>query len=277
VTEPAAGESFGILLTVAYDGRRFSGFARQKAARTIAGELDGAVRAIDPRASPVRGSSRTDAGVHALGQRAAFDTMLAIPPRGWAGALAAELPSEIAIVRAARVPPGYEPRHHALRKSYRYVVVESPVRDPFLEGLAWRLPNRLNHAVMREEAALLVGRHDFAAFRSAQDPRTDTVRNIFRAELKRSACDARRLLIEVEGDRFLYRMVRIIAGTLVDVGRGRREPGAVARAIEARDRRLLGETAPAAGLYLVTTELDDEGHDAWPEEVPRIDDMGFVA
>jgi tRNA pseudouridine38-40 synthase len=267
----------GVLCTIAYDGRPFAGFARQPNARTIAGELDGAVRAIDPNASLVRGSSRTDAGVHALAQRVAFDAALDIPPRGWVSAIAAELPREIAIVRAARVDAGFEPRHHARTKTYRYVVFESAVRDPFLEGRAWRLPDRLNHEAMQEEARALVGRHDFAAFRSTADTREDSVRHLFRIEVRSDSRDPRATLIEVEGDRFMHRMVRIIAGMLVDVGRGRLEPGAAERALASRDRRDLGITAPPDGLYLIASALDDEGHDGWPETPRLVDGPPFVA
>lgn len=269
--------AYGVLCTVAYDGRPFAGFARQPSARTIAGELDGAVRAIDPNASLVRGSSRTDAGVHALAQRVAFDTAFDIPPRGWVSAIAAELPREIAIVHAARVDAGFEPRHHARKKTYRYVVLESVVRDPFLEGRAWRLPDRLNHETMQKEARALVGRHDFAAFRSTADTREDSVRQLFRIEVRSDSRDPRATLIEVEGDRFMHRMVRIIAGMLVDVGRGRLEPGAAERALASRDRRDLGITAPPDGLYLIASALDDEGQDGWPETPRLVDGPPFVA
>lgn len=260
---------FGVLLTVAYDGARFSGFARQPGARTVAGELDGAVRAIDPSASLVRGASRTDAGVHALSQRVAFDTRLDIPPRGWALALARHLSDEIAIVEAVRVAPEYDPRSHSVKKLYRYLVLRSPVRDPFLERRAWRVEDRLNHGLMRSEATALVGTHDFRAFRTSTDRRTDTVRTVFRADALRDS-DPRVLRVEIEGDKFLHRMVRIIVGTLVDVGRGRLEPGAVARGLSTGDRRVLGITAPADGLYLATHVLDDDGQsnrDKWPDHL----------
>jgi tRNA pseudouridine38-40 synthase len=253
-----------VLLTVAYDGATFSGFARQPNARTIAGELDGAVRAIDARATPVRGASRTDAGVHALGQPVAFDSERDIEPRSWALAINSHLPSEISVKRAARVEWGYDPRHHAVRKTYRYVVHQSPLRDPFLARRAWRVSERLNQPLMRAEALALLGVHDFRAFRAAADEREDTVRNIVRAEVRTAGGDAERLEIEIEGDRFLYRMVRIISGTLVDVGRGRLSPGAIARALASGSREDLGMTAPPEGLYLDHVVLDDYGHDAWP-------------
>ncbi len=252
----------GVLLTVAYDGAPFSGFARQPDTRTIAGELDGAVRAIDPHASLVRGASRTDAGVHARGQRVAFDTALSIPPRGWAMALARELPDEIAVVGAAEVEPGFEPRHHALRKIYRYVVLESAVRDPFLAGRVWRVGDRLNHEAMQREAVSLVGTHDFRAFRSSADEREETVRQILRAKVEIGGPQC--LEIEVEGDRFMHRMVRIIVGTLVDIGRGRLAAGAIGRAIKSGARNDLGLTAPPDGLFLERITLDDPGKNPWP-------------
>jgi tRNA pseudouridine38-40 synthase len=263
----------GVLLTVAYDGTRFSGFARQPGARTVAGELDGAVRAIDPSASLVRGASRTDAGVHAFCQRVSFDTRLDIPARGWVLALARHLSDEIAIAQAVRVPPEYDPRSHSVKKLYRYLVLRSPLRDPFLQHRAWRVDDRLNHALIHREAAALVGTHDFRAFRTSADRRTDTVRTIFRADAFDDS-DPRILCIEIEGDKFLHRMVRIIVGTIIDVGRGRIEPGAVARGLSTGDRRVLGITAPADGLYLARHDLDDDvrdgdvdDRDKWPDHL----------
>jgi tRNA pseudouridine38-40 synthase len=252
-------------LTVAYDGRPFSGFARQPNARTIAGELDGAVRAVVPGASLVRGASRTDAGVHARGQRVAFDVDQELPPRGWVHALNAQLPKEIAVVRAASVAPGFEPRFRALEKTYRYVLLESTVPDPFLVGRAWRIGDRLNHEAMREAAQALVGEHDFAAFRGADDERENTVRQIFRIAVRSASSDGLRTAeVEVCGNGFLYRMVRIIVGSLVDVGCGRLEPGALRRALTEKSRTLLGRTAPPDGLCLDRIVLEDDGTDAWP-------------
>lgn len=253
-----------MLVSVAYLGTDFSGFARQPTARTVAGELDGAVRAVDERASLVRGVSRTDAGVHARDQRVAFDACLDIPPRGWALALARHLPSSIAIWRAATVPAGYDPRAHATGKVYRYAIHQGPVRDPFLDDRAWRIDERLNHAGLRAEAQALVGEHDFAAFRSSSDERSDTRRVLTRLDLHENPEDSRQLAIEVEGRAFMHNMVRIIVGTLVDVARGRLAPGACSRALASRDRRDLGITAPAHGLCLDRVRLDVEGEDAWP-------------
>jgi len=269
---PAGAWSHGVLLTVAYDGEGFAGFARQPSARTIAGELDGAVRSLSPTASHVRGASRTDAGVHARGQRVAFDTELVIPSRGWVMALNAELPKQIVIVRAAESAPGFEPRFHAVQKTYRYVLLESEINDPFRAGRCWRVGERLNHDAMQSAAIPLLGEHDFSAFRAAGDERTETVRRLLRIEVRRGVDDPRLTEIFVEGDRFMYRMVRIIVGSLVDVGAGRLDPSRLGLALREGQRALLGRTAPPDGLCLDSVVLDDEGTNAWP-----IDEIAGVA
>jgi tRNA pseudouridine38-40 synthase len=259
----------GVLLTLAYDGAGYSGFARQTNARSVGGELEGAIRCIDPRASHLRAVSRTDAGVHARAQIASFDTTKAIDSRGWVLALVQQLPKDIAVVRAASVPVGFDPRHVAVRKTYRYSVLSSPTHDPFWHQRAWRVYERLNHSAIATEAKSLLGTHDFRAFRSAQDTRDNTVRTMLRADVTISKSDARIIEIEVEGDRFMHRMMRIICGTLVDVARGRLESGAVERAIASGRREDLGITAPPGGLCLERIVLSEGGAEPWPE--PLID------
>jgi tRNA pseudouridine38-40 synthase len=253
-----------ILLTVAYDGRPFSGWAPQRNARTVAGELLGALQAVDPAIREVRGTSRTDAGVHARGQLAAFDPARSISPRGWALAASQHLPDEIAIRGAARVAPGTNPRFESVRKRYRYLVLRDPVRDPFWIGRALRVVYPVETARARAELAAIVGTHDFTAFRSSGDVRADTTRTIDRAELFELPEDPRILVFEVVGSAFLYNMVRILAGTLVDVGRGRLPPGAMARALASKRRGDLGFTAPPDGLYLEQIEHRMALDDAWP-------------
>jgi tRNA pseudouridine38-40 synthase len=269
----AAARHFGVLLTVAYDGRLFSGWARQINARSIAGELDGAIAAVDPKASQTRGLSRTDAGVHAREQLAAFDTDKDIGLRGWVLAISQHLPDEIAVVRATRVEAGFDARRLLTRKVYRYTVLHSLVRDPFLEGRAWRVMERFNHSELNALAQSLVGTHDFAAFRGAADKRVETVRQIFRIEVRQAHSDDRITLVEVEGDKFLYNMVRIIVGTLIDIGRERRPKEALIRALASRERSDLGMTAPPGGLCLERVIIDrgalsgDPGFhalDSWP-------------
>lgn len=257
----------GVLLTVAYDGGPFAGFAPQPNQRTVAGELLGALRAVDPAVREIRGASRTDAGVHAHGQRVAFDTTSDIPPRGWVLAVTRHLPREIAVRRASFVAAGFSPRFASRGKRYRYLVLREPVRDPFLEGRAWRSPSfEGSGAVSRaqREASFALGTHDFAAFRSSADERTNTVRTVRAIEVTEDRSDARLLHVEIEGDGFLHNMVRILVGTLADVARGRLGEGAIARALASRDRRDAGITAPGEGLYLEHVILDDEGTAAWP-------------
>jgi tRNA pseudouridine38-40 synthase len=252
------------MLWVAYDGSEFSGMARQLNSRTVAGELAGAIETMDPRASALRQVSRTDAGVHARGQLVSFDTTREISNRGWVLGLTKHLPASIAITGAMAVPIGFDPRRHVRCKTYRYRILQSPVRDPFLDRIAWRIEQRLNHEAMGEECLALIGTHDFAAFRGAADQRTDTVRSILRAQWRRDSSDPRIWSFDVTGNHFLYHMVRIIVGTLIDVGRGRTNRGAVRSALASHRRNDLGMTAPAHGLELLQVELDDVEIDRWP-------------
>jgi len=256
----------GVRLKVTYDGRLFSGFARQDNGRTIAGELDGAIRCLDPAASFVRGVSRTDRGVHAYSQFVAFETKLNIPSRGWVLGLAPHLPEQISVVQAAHVPTGYLPHRDALKKTYAYRLLQCRVRDPFLDGRVWRLPNRLNQIAMQTALATILGEHDFRAFRAAADSRRDTIRQIYRVSVEQDPADPRCILVVVQGNRFMYRMVRIIVGTLVDIARGRLQSDAFERALRSGLRTDLGITAPPDGLYLMDVELDLLGSDVWPHE-----------
>jgi tRNA pseudouridine38-40 synthase len=254
-------EPRGVLLSVAYDGRPFSGFALQKERRTVAGELWGAVRALDPMVAEVRGASRTDAGVHAYDQRVAFDPARVLPLTGWLHGLARHLPEEIAVRGIWSVDRAFAPRFASVSKTYRYLLLCDRFRDPFLAGRAWRLPEldpQEALGTIRDEARAAVGRHDFAAFRAAADQRVDTVRTVSTVDVALDPDDPRLLRVDVTGSGFLYNMVRILVGALVDVARGRAEPGAVARGLASRDRTALGITAPPDGLYLLRTVLEGD-------------------
>lgn len=257
----------GVLVRVAYDGTSFSGWASQKdeRTRTVEDTLRGAILALDPKAVGPRGTSRTDAGVHAEAQLAAFDTALAMPPRGWVLTLNQHLPDDVSVRWAQHVSPGFAPRFASKTKRYRYDLLLDKVRDPLWSAKTWRIGYDMNMEAMAREARSIVGTHDFAAFRSAGDERAVTVRTIRSATVKQNTEDPRRFSIEVVGTAFLYNMVRILVGTLVDVARGHLEEGAIARAIAERKRELAGQTAPPHGLTLAAIELDvPDGGEAWP-------------
>jgi tRNA pseudouridine38-40 synthase len=245
-----------VLLKVAYDGTAFAGFAPQPGQRTVYGVLLDAVRTLDPSVERLRGASRTDAGVHARAQAVALDPSRAIPSKGWVLGVNAALPPDLAVRAARWVPRGYEPRANGRGKRYRYHVLVDGVRDPLLERTAWRVDAGFDAAAAEAELASIVGTHDFRAFRSAADPRVDTTRTLTRACLVTPLAEEPRLVaVEVEGNAFLHNMVRIIAGTAVDVGRGRLRPGAAARALVSGARTDLGMTAPAHGLILDEVRL----------------------
>jgi tRNA pseudouridine38-40 synthase len=258
----------GILLTVAYDGRDFAGWAPQKDQRTVSGALLDALRAMRPGITEVRGASRTDAGVHARGQRAAFDVEPGISTRGWVLGTAAHLPSTIAIRRATRVAAGFQPRHASAGKRYAYTLVCDVARDPFFEGRAMRIGGSLDLDLMSREAETALGTHDFAAFRSSADTRENTMRTLTRFSIEQDPSDPRVVRAIVEVSAFMHNMVRILVGTLVDIGLGRRPPGAFAQALDSRSRADLGQTAPPEGLCLEDARLTNEGEDAWPP-LPR--------
>ena len=262
----SASQRHGVLLEVSYDGTAFHGWARQanNGRRTVEETLNGAILAIDPRAGSVRGTSRTDAGVHAEGQLAAFDATLDIPARGWALGLNKHLPEDVAVRAARSICTGFSPRFAARGKRYRYRVLVDAVRDPRWRSRAWRVPE-LDVEAMRREADAACGTHDFASFRASGDHRTHTIRTLARVAVEREE-DPRIVAVVVEGDAFLYRMVRILVGTMVDVARRRRPAGAISAAIAACDRRAAGTTAPAHGLVLERVHLDVPrgGGDRWP-------------
>lgn len=263
------GARTAVLLTLAYDGSPFAGFVVQPEQRTIAGELLGALQALDPSIRHLRGASRTDSGVHARGQRVAFDPKVTMPMRGWVLATTRHLPKEITVRRAARVPAGYTPRYESQGKHYRYLLLRDLARDPFLETRAWRVEGMRDPEVLARaaaEAALAVGTHDFAAFRSSADIRQGTLRTLRKVSVSEDPSDSRILRVDVEGNAFMHNMVRILVGTIVDVARGRLSPGAITRAIASGDREHAGITAPPDGLYLEHITLRDDGEEAWPPD-----------
>jgi tRNA pseudouridine38-40 synthase len=249
-------------LVVAYDGTDFHGWQRQGALPTVQACLEDAIARITGRAQKLYGSGRTDAGVHAAGQVASFATECLIPCGNLLKALNNLLPPVIRVRRIDEAPPGFHARYSVCSKTYRYRILQADFCSPFLWRVVWHYPRALRRARMAQAAAALVGKHDFTTFAakatpedgaSREPPSRSMVRTVFASRiLWRERTQI--LLYEVRGDGFLHHMVRNIVGTLVEVGRGKLEPGEIVRILKARRRELAGPTAPACGLCLVKVE-----------------------
>jgi tRNA pseudouridine38-40 synthase len=246
-----------IKLTLAYDGTDFAGWQIQPAERTVQGTVQSILARMTAEPVKLVGSGRTDAGVHALGQVASFETASRHACDVFFRALKAELPDDIAVISVDEAPAGFHARGSARRKRYRYVIHDGGVRDVFARRFCWSIPSRLDEAAMRRGAASLLGTHDFSSFESAGSERESSVRTIFAADVTRPHRDRPfELNLEIEADGFLYNMVRAIAGTLVQVGRGAKPEQWVAEALAARNRSAAGPTAPAQGLFLLWVRYD---------------------
>ena len=244
------------LLTIAYDGARFHGWQRQLGVRTVQEELEKACAAIDLPGTHVEGAGRTDTGVHAFGQCAHIRIDREFPPAKLQLALNSNLPEDVAVQKVIEAPEGFHARFYAGGKRYLYRVVCSPVKPAVGRPYFHWSRRAVDLDAMRRAMQCLRGEHDFASF--ATNPgyarSRGTVRTLQHLHLvrRRDGFD-----FVVQGSGFLYNMVRNIAGTLLDVGRGRLEPGAVARALASGQRTDAGPTAPAEGLYLLRVLYDE--------------------
>lgn len=252
-----------LVLTVAYDGADFAGFARQPRQRTVQGELEQALSIWLKRPVEIVGAGRTDAGVHALGQVVSCPCGdPRVDDRALLRSLNALAGDGIAVREVRRARAGFSARFDAVSREYRYRIVASPVVPLFLRHVTWWMPRTLDVDAMRDGAAYLLGEHDFRSFcvtESAEGKRT--VRKIDLIEMaEEEHLGERCLTVRVIGNAFLHSMVRVIVGTLVEVGTGRREPGWVGEALSACERSAAGPTAPAHGLTLWSVEYPS---DAW--------------
>ncbi len=237
-----------IKLIVEYDGSNYAGWQVQPNGLTVQEVLEGALAKLLGAPVRLRSSGRTDAGVHARGMVAAFETEKLLPLRAFSDGLNSLLPADIAVREAHEVPSGFDPRRHAHGKCYRYTILNAPRRSPLLRFQAWHVRDPLDLEAMRRAAAHFVGEHDFAAFRTTGCAAKTTVRRIDRVEITTSG-DL--IVIDVEGSGFLKNMVRIMVGTLVEVGRGKREPESIGRLLADPRSEEAGATAPPQGLCLL--------------------------
>jgi tRNA pseudouridine38-40 synthase len=245
-----------IKCVVAYDGTHFSGYQIQPGKRTVQGEIEEVLKRMHKgKAVRVTASGRTDAGVHAYGQVIHFDTALALSPEQWKRALNAQLPNDIAVRSADEADSTFHARFSAKAKEYRYKVWTAADRDVFRRHYcAWH-PYPLHISAMDEALRQLIGTHDFTSFCSAKTEMEDRIRTIYRADVD---TDGSMMEFRFIGSGFLYNMVRIIVGTVLEIGQGRRSPADIAALLAAKDRRLAGPTAPAEGLYLWRVYYGDE-------------------
>ncbi len=236
-------------LRLAYLGTDFFGWQIQTRLRSVQGELWKALKALDPEAPMPQGTGRTDAGVHARAQGVLIQTCKPWDLYRLLAALNAHLPPDARVMNAQAAPEGFFPRQHAVAKRYVYRLQEGPAEDPFSKGRCWHLhgAERLDRDAMLRAVPALLGEHDFSSFRHQECAARTPVRRIFAIRL---VPDGSRLDLEFEGNRFLMHQVRIMAGTLVDVGKGRIAAEDMPAVLAARDRRRAGFTAPPHGLYL---------------------------
>lgn len=242
-------------LILSYDGTRYAGWQAQRTEDTIQGRLEQALLDVTGEQRRTIASGRTDAGVHAWGQVVSARTDCTLACDVFVRALNASLPKDIRVLSVEEAPVDFHAIRDAVRKRYRYMLQDGRVHDVFCRNFIWFVPGPLDDAAMSQAASYLVGTHDFASFQSAGSPRTSTVRTVHELSVVRETLASySRIVVEVEADGFLYNMVRIIAGTLMRIGRGKHPPEWMLEVLEQRDRRAAGPTAPPHGLFLVSVK-----------------------
>ncbi|WP_035799106.1 tRNA pseudouridine(38-40) synthase TruA [Butyrivibrio sp. NC3005] len=237
-----------IMLTVAYDGTNYNGFAYQVGIKSVEGILNNAIYGLTGEKVAVIGASRTDAGVHAYGNIAVFDTESKIPDTKFTPALNRLLPDDIKIMNSREVNVAFHPRHCSSKKTYEYRIWNGDIIPPTNRFYYYPCSYKLDVQKMEEAAQYLVGEHDFTSFCNVESQALTKIRTIYEIEVIR---ENNTVTIKVVGGGFLYNMVRIIAGTLLLVGRGKKTPEEVREMLEACDRKKAGPTAPPQGLFLI--------------------------
>jgi tRNA pseudouridine38-40 synthase len=241
-------------ITLAYDGTNYVGWQRQASGTSVQGVIEDALRELDGRDVVLHGAGRTDAGVHALGQVASCAIDRAMETGVLVRALNARLPADVRVLSAEAVAADFHARFRATAKTYRYQIYHAGIMSPFERHRAWHVFGPLDVDAMDAAARLFEGRHDFASFQTGAGTTRTTERTMTSSRVRR---EPPFVIYEISGDGFLRHMVRAVAGTLVDVGRGRWGVDEIPEILESRDRGRAGPTAPACGLFLVRVEYGD--------------------
>ncbi len=240
-----------IKLIIEYDGKSFNGWQKQPTKLNIQGEIERAIGEITGEEIKLIGSGRTDAGVNALGQTANFKTNSTIPIEKIPLALNSKLKKSIVIVSAEEVDDSFHSRYNVKSKTYRYTINNSQNGSAIYRDMEYHFPIKLDVKKMKEAAKYFEGEHDFKGFKASGTSSKSSVRTIYKADVKQ---DGDRIYIELTGNGFLYNMVRIISGTLLDVGLGKIDVNDIPEIIDSKDRKRAGKTLPAHGLCLVKVE-----------------------
>lgn len=240
-----------IKLTIEYDGKDFNGWQKQPNKLNIQGEIEKAIENITKEQIELYASGRTDAGVHSLGQVANFKTESKIPIEKMAIAINSQVKNSIRIIKAEEVDENFHSRYNCKRKTYKYVINNSNYGSAVYRNFEYHMPIKLDYDKMEKAIKFFEGEHDFSGFKSSGTSSKSSIRIIYKAKLEK---DGDRIIIELTGNGFLYNMVRIISGTLVDVGLGKIEPDEIENIIKMKDRSKAGKTLPPQGLFLVKVE-----------------------
>lgn len=237
-----------IKLIIEYDGKGFGGWQKQPNKLNIQGEIEYAIEQITGEKVDLIASGRTDAGVHSLGQTANFKTNCNIPIEKIPNAINSKLKKSIRIKYAEEVDERFHSRYNCKSKKYRYIINNSQTGSAIYRALEYNVTNYIDIEKMKQAAKYLEGEHDFTSFKASGTSNKNSIRTIYKINIEKNG---ERILMEYEGNGFLYNMVRIISGTLVDVGTGKIKPEDVKKILDAKDRKLAGRTLPPQGLYLV--------------------------
>lgn len=240
-----------IKLIIEYDGKCYNGWQKQPDKLNIQGEIEKAILNVTGEQVELIGSGRTDAGVHALGQVANFKTNSTIAIDKFAMAINSQLKESIVIKEAKEVEDRFHSRYNTKKKTYRYIINNSKCGTAIYRNLEYCFPAKLDVDKMKQASKYFEGEHDFKAFKASGTSSKSSVRVIYSANVKK---DGKKIFIELTGNGFLYNMVRIISGTLLDVGLGKIRPEDIENILKSGDRQKAGKTLPAHGLYLVKVE-----------------------